>query len=83
MVVVLVPGIGTPSPENWPFANQEWLATLPGRGGAERILAYEFASPFAGPKASWESVLVLGYDFLQHLSDGRSLSDQGGVSFAS
>ncbi|KAF2665940.1 tetratricopeptide repeat domain-containing protein [Microthyrium microscopicum] len=67
--VVLVPGIGTTSPENWPFANEAWLATIPGFSAAARILAYEYASPFMGTKPSWESILMLGYDFLQHLSD--------------
>ncbi|RDW79835.1 hypothetical protein BP6252_04473 [Coleophoma cylindrospora] len=73
--IVLVPGIGTTSPENWPFANQEWLATLPSSGARARILAYKYASPFAGTKPSWESILMLGYDLLQHLSDARSRLD--------
>ncbi|KAI1078974.1 tetratricopeptide repeat domain-containing protein [Whalleya microplaca] len=72
--IVLVPGIGTTSPENWPFASPEWLATLPGSGAGARILSYEYASPFAGTKPSWESILMLGYDFLQHLHDARSQS---------
>jgi len=70
--VVLVPGTGTTSPENWPFADEEWLSTIPGSGTGVRILAYEYASPFAGTKPSWESILMLGYDFLQLLSDARS-----------
>ncbi|TVY47452.1 hypothetical protein LOCC1_G002772 [Lachnellula occidentalis] len=73
--IVLVPGTGTISPESWPFANPEWLATLPGSGAGARILAYEYASPFTGTKPSWESILVLGYDLLQKLSDARSQSD--------
>ena len=73
--IVLVPGIGTTLPENWPFANQEWLATLPDSGAGAHILAYEYASPFVGTKASWESLLILGYDFLQHLCDSRSRTD--------
>ncbi|CAG8410489.1 unnamed protein product [Penicillium salamii] len=72
--IVLVPGIGTTLPENWPFANQEWLATLPDPSLEVRILAYEYASPFASTKPSWESILMLGYDLLQHLSAVRSLS---------
>lgn len=78
--IVLVPGTGTTSPENWPFADPEWLATLPGSGAGARILAYEYASPFGGTKPSWESILILGYDFLQHLSDARSQSDPSLVS---
>ncbi|KAK2800317.1 hypothetical protein FQN51_006225 [Onygenales sp. PD_10] len=70
--IVLVPGIGTPVPENWPFANQEFLATLPSSGAGARILAYEYPSPFAGTKPSWASILMLGYDFLQHLGDAIS-----------
>lgn len=73
--IVLVPGTGTPSPENWPFANPEWLATLPGSGAGARILAYEYTSPFPGTKPSWESILMLGYDFLQNLSDAQSQTD--------
>ncbi|KAJ5383488.1 hypothetical protein N7517_001399 [Penicillium concentricum] len=72
--VVLVPGIGTTLPEEWPFANEEWLATLPGPSAGTRILAYEYASPFAATKPSWESSLMLGHDFLQQLSDARSTS---------
>ncbi|KAK2811685.1 hypothetical protein FQN50_002031 [Emmonsiellopsis sp. PD_5] len=75
--IVLVPGIGTPMPENWPFANQEWLATLPSSGAGARILAYEYPSPFAGTKPSWASILMLGYDFLQHLSDAISQPGPG------
>ncbi|KAM0806780.1 putative Tetratricopeptide repeat domain-containing protein [Seiridium cardinale] len=70
--IVLVPGIGTTPPEHWPFANQEWLDTLSGSRAGSRVLAYEYASPFAGPKPSWESILMLGYDFLQHLSNAQS-----------
>ncbi|KAK2825694.1 hypothetical protein FQN49_007458, partial [Arthroderma sp. PD_2] len=73
--IVLVPGVGTTLPENWPFANQEWLATLPGSGSGARTFAYEYASPFTGTKSSWESILMLGYDLLQQLSDTRSQSD--------
>ncbi|KAL5344308.1 hypothetical protein ACLOAV_010737 [Pseudogymnoascus australis] len=73
--IVLVPGTGTTSPENWPFADPEWLATLPGSGAGARILTYKYASPFGATKPSWESILMLGYDFLQHLSDARSQSD--------
>ncbi|KAL2833318.1 tetratricopeptide repeat domain-containing protein [Aspergillus cavernicola] len=73
--IVLVPGIGTISPENWPFANKEWLATLPSSGAGARILSYEYSSPFVGTKPSWESILMLGYDLLQHLRDTRSQSD--------
>ncbi|OIW35543.1 tetratricopeptide repeat domain-containing protein [Coniochaeta ligniaria NRRL 30616] len=73
--IVLVPGTGTTSPENWPFANQEWLATLPGSGAKARILVYEYASPFAATKPSWESILMLGYDLLQKLSDARAQPD--------
>ena len=73
--IILVPGIGTTSPEDWPFVNQEWLATLPGSGVRARILAYKYASPFVAGKLSWESILILGYDLLQHLSDARSQSD--------
>lgn len=73
--IVLVPGIGTALPESWPFANEEWLSTLPGSGVGACIFAYEYASPFAGANYSWESVLMLGYDLLQHLSDARSQPD--------
>ncbi|PGH16718.1 hypothetical protein AJ79_01591 [Helicocarpus griseus UAMH5409] len=70
--IVLVPGIGTIAPENWSFTDQEWLATLRGAGAGARIFAYEYASPFTSTKSSWESVLMLGYDILQLLSDERS-----------
>jgi hypothetical protein len=72
--IVLVPGIGTISPELWPFASQEWLSTLPGAGAGARIIAYEYASPFKGTKHTWESMLMQGYDLLQQLSDARSQS---------
>ncbi|KAJ9300380.1 hypothetical protein DTO217A2_7960 [Paecilomyces variotii] len=77
--IILVPGIGTVSPGKWPFADQEWLSTLPSGSGA-RILAYEYASPFAGTKPSWESILMLGYDLLQNLSDARSQSNTDPIS---
>ncbi|RAL14029.1 NB-ARC and TPR domain protein [Aspergillus homomorphus CBS 101889] len=70
--IALIPGIGTSPPEDWPFAKPEWLATLPGSGTGARVLAYEYASPFTGSKPSWESMLMLAYDLLQHLSDSRS-----------
>ena len=70
--IVLIPGIGTISPKEWPFANEEWLATLPGSSAGTRIFAYEYASPFAGAKPSWESILMLGHDLLQHISNARS-----------
>ncbi|QLI66908.1 uncharacterized protein G6M90_00g032140 [Metarhizium brunneum] len=73
--IVLVPGIGTTSPENWPFANQEWLASLPGSGAGARILTFQYASPFVGTMPSWESLLMTGYDLLQKLGDTRSQSD--------
>ncbi|KAE8379026.1 tetratricopeptide repeat domain-containing protein [Aspergillus bertholletiae] len=73
--LVLVPGVGTTSPENWPFANKEWLATLPGSLLGPRILVYEYGSPFGVTKPSWESFLMLGYDFLEHLRDMRSQLD--------
>ncbi|KAJ5129351.1 uncharacterized protein N7515_005390 [Penicillium bovifimosum] len=73
--IVLVPGIGTISPEEWPFADPEWLSTLPGSCGEARIFAYEYPSPFLGTKPSWESMLMLGYDLLQQLGDARSQSD--------
>ncbi|KGO69642.1 Tetratricopeptide-like helical [Penicillium italicum] len=72
--IVLVPGIGTPPPEEWPFADEEWLATLPGSSAGTRILAYKYASPFTATKPSWESMLMLGHNLLQHISDARSLS---------
>lgn len=78
--IFLVPGTGTTSPEDWPFANPEWLTTLPGSGAGARILAYKYVSPFAGIKPSWESILMLGYDFLQHLSDARLQSNSDLVS---
>ncbi|OQD75303.1 hypothetical protein PENDEC_c007G00972 [Penicillium decumbens] len=73
--IVLIPGIGTPLPGTWPFANPEWLTTLPGFGARARVLAYEYPSPFIGNKPSWESFLMLGYDLLEILSDARSSSD--------
>ncbi|KAF9243340.1 hypothetical protein DTO006G1_363 [Penicillium roqueforti] len=69
--IVLVPGIGTILPAEWPFAKEEWLATLPSSSAGTRVLAYEYASPFATAKPSWESILMLGHDLLQHVSDGR------------
>ncbi|KAI1741754.1 tetratricopeptide repeat domain-containing protein [Xylaria scruposa] len=72
--IILVPGIGTPVPKNWPFADQSWLATLPYHGAGVRVLSYEYSSPFVGSKPSWESLLMLGYDFLQHLSEAQSQS---------
>ena len=54
--IVLVPGIGTASPENWPFVDQAWLDTLPGSGARARLLAYEYASPFVSTNHSWESI---------------------------
>jgi hypothetical protein len=78
--IVLVPGIGTISPENWPFADRNWLATLPGSGSGARILAYGYASPFPDTKFPWESILMLGYDFLQCLGDARSELDARLVS---
>ncbi|OBR14340.1 Tetratricopeptide repeat domain-containing protein [Colletotrichum higginsianum IMI 349063] len=75
--IILVPGTGTAPPENWPFASRKWLGTLPGSGAGARILAYKYASPLTGTKPSWESILMLGYDLLQQLSDEqfRSASD--------
>jgi hypothetical protein len=78
--IVLVPGIGTVSPENWPFANKEWLSTLPSSGAGARILSYKYSSPFTGTKFSWESILMLGYDLLQQLNDARSQSNPDSVS---
>jgi len=74
--IVLIPGIGTTSPENWPFASRTWLATLPDAGDGARILAYEYPSPFTIHNPSCESLLMLGYDLLQHLNDVRSQADQ-------
>ncbi|KAG9250043.1 tetratricopeptide repeat domain-containing protein [Emericellopsis atlantica] len=75
--LVLVPGTRTIPPEDWPFANPEWLATLPGSGAGARVLAYNYASPFEGTKPSWESILMLGYDLLQHLRDAQPQPAQG------
>lgn len=73
--IVLVPGIGTAPPETWPFADPQWLAALPGSGTRASILEYDYASLFAGTKPSWEALLMLGYDLLQHLSDARPQRD--------
>ncbi|KAK5680155.1 hypothetical protein LTS10_007082 [Elasticomyces elasticus] len=73
--VVLVPGIGTPIPEAWPFANEDWLATLPDSGAHARIFAYRYTSNSVGPKPTWESIVMQGYDLLQQLSDMRPQSD--------
>lgn len=78
--IVLVPGIGSCSPENWPFATRQWLQTLPSSGAGVRTLAYEYGSPFASSKPSWESILMLGYDLLDHLSKTQALSDPNVVS---
>ncbi|PGH27938.1 hypothetical protein AJ80_00192 [Polytolypa hystricis UAMH7299] len=56
-------------------SQDKWLATLPGSGPGALILAYEYATPFVGTKPSWESILMLGYDLLKHLSDARSQSN--------
>ncbi|KAI0441439.1 tetratricopeptide repeat domain-containing protein [Xylaria telfairii] len=72
--IILVPGIGTPAPKDWPFADETWLATLSHPSAGVRVLSYEYVSPFVGSKLSWESVLMLGYDFLQHLSEVQSQS---------
>jgi hypothetical protein len=42
----------------WPFTDQKWLDTLPGSGAGVRIVAYEYTSPFAATKPSWESILM-------------------------
>ncbi|GKZ81000.1 hypothetical protein AnigIFM56816_005510 [Aspergillus niger] len=73
--IILIPGIGTASPENWPFANTKWLATLPSSGAEARVLSYEYPSPFTSSKLSLESILMLGYDFLHSLNEFRSRSD--------
>ncbi|PYH33080.1 esterase/lipase family protein [Aspergillus neoniger CBS 115656] len=73
--IILVPGIGTIPPKNWPFANTDWLASLPGSGAKANVLSYEYSSPLASRNPSWESILMLGYDLLQNLSDFRSGSD--------
>ncbi|GKZ55459.1 hypothetical protein AnigIFM49718_000535 [Aspergillus niger] len=73
--IILIPGIGTASPENWPFANTKWLATLPSSGAEARVLSYEYPSPFTSSKLSLESILMLGYDFLHNLNESRSRSD--------
>lgn len=48
---------------------------LPGSGAGAHVFAYEYPSPFMGAKPSWESILMLGYDLLQHLSDIRLEGD--------
>ncbi|KAF2709353.1 tetratricopeptide repeat domain-containing protein [Pleomassaria siparia CBS 279.74] len=73
--IILVPGTGTTSPENWPFADQNWLSTLPRSGSGARVLAYEYASSLLDTEFSWEWFLILGYDFLQCLTDARSKLD--------
>lgn len=73
--IILVPGIGTIPPNKWPFANEDWLATLPSSVSGARILAYEYTS-----ELSWESIMMLGYDFLQRLVDTRSKLDTHLVS---
>lgn len=70
--IILVPGTGTASPDKWPFVDQTWLATLPRSGAGARILTYVYASPFAGTRHSWESILMLGYDLLHRLHEARS-----------
>jgi hypothetical protein len=67
-------------PATWPFANPEWLSTLPGSGAGARVLAYEYPSPVTGNKPLWEPILMLGYDLLQILSDTQNASDPDQVS---
>ena len=80
--IILVPGIGTIPPKDWPFANTDWLASLPGSGAKARVLSYEYSAPLASRKLSWESILMLGYDLLPNLSDFRSGSDLDSVGQA-
>lgn len=51
--VVLVPGIGTIPPDNWSFANQNWLATLPEPGSRARILHMNTIRHFQTPDSLW------------------------------
>ncbi|ATY63318.1 hypothetical protein A9K55_008959 [Cordyceps militaris] len=70
--IVLIPGLDTTNPEDWPFSQDKWLSTLPESGAAARVLAYEYAFPFSSAKPSWESILLLGYEFLHCLTSLRS-----------
>jgi triacylglycerol esterase/lipase EstA (alpha/beta hydrolase family) len=72
--VVLVPGLGTSLPSNWPFAQPDWIHRLARSNNATRTFIYEFPSPFNSTKTSWESLLMLGYDFLQQISEAQSRS---------
>ncbi|KAL1884476.1 hypothetical protein Plec18167_002066 [Paecilomyces lecythidis] len=72
--IVLIPGIGTSAPESWPFADQDWLPTVP-VGAGTRIFAYQYTSLFSGNDPSWGSILMLGYDLLELMINIPSQSD--------
>lgn len=70
--ILLIPGIGTPGVETWPFCNQQWLKDhYPNESDNPRVLTFEYSVPI-NDSYTWETLLMQGYDLLHALWDLRS-----------
>jgi len=70
--IILVPGIGTPPVETWPFCSKEWLQdTLPSTAARPRVLAFQHGITPNDP-FSWEELLMQGFSLLNDIVDLRS-----------
>lgn len=69
--IILVPGLGTVPPESWPFADKSWLLELHDTGGDAGVFAYQYTAQFPSNKTPWETIMLQGFNFLEHLASIR------------
>jgi hypothetical protein len=69
---LLIPGIGSPSAETWPFCNQNWLEERCMQENRRiRVFSFEYSIPM-NDSFSWETVLIHGHTLLQLLAEKRA-----------
>ncbi len=70
--IVLIPGIGTPRVETWPFCSATWLQrilyNLPAQGLHARILTFDVLVAL-NDSFSWQHILLEGGCLLRALAD--------------
>lgn len=77
--IILIPGLGTPPVETWPFCSTSSLQSfLPTAIKRARLLAFDYTIPLAD-NFSWENFLLQGEHLLRALSEAQHDGDSNQV----
>lgn len=80
---MLIPGLGTPPVDTWPFCLEDWLQSfLPANIDQARPLAFDYSVPLT-EAFSWDSFLVQGGNLLNALAEVRKNGELNEVSLCS